>query len=473
MFHSITEPADMIHRMLNRSFPMVPRILRMAIVATAAVTVVGACSLSDIVGDPSSDSENTVSPDAVKTPEGALAFYRGVVQLQALAFGTSVQVTGLLTDELSDVGHAEGDPVDYRGLPATGASDADGLYIRLQAVRANARQARGILPAYAPALPPSHVGNLYAIEGMADVMLADVFCSGIPLSTVDYGGDFTPRPGSSTADVYRAAIALFDSAVAASGDSARIRDFARVGKGRALNALGEFAAAASAVHDVPTEYAYYVEYQYPQSGNIFRRDAASGRYDATFVVSDREGGIGLPYGSESDPRTATARGPDISNARIPLYVTEKYDSTGSAPIVLASGIEARLIEAEAALRAGSSSWLTILNTLRTSSGLVGLDTLHDLGSDSARVTLLFTERAHWLFLTGHRQSDLRRLVRPVSAGGFGRPQQTVYPSGLYMGGATGAAITPPNIYGTDVNAPVPSSEQERNPLYHGCINRQA
>ena len=49
-------------------------------------------------------------------------------------------------------------------------------------------------------------GTLYAFEGYAELWLADFFCSGVPLSTLDYGQDFTYRAGSTTAQLYQAAI---------------------------------------------------------------------------------------------------------------------------------------------------------------------------------------------------------------------------------------------------------------------------
>src|SRR5690606_40849192 len=41
--------------------------------------------------------------------------------------------------------------------------------------------------------------------------------------------------------------------------------------------------------------------------------------------------------------------------------------------------------------------------------LPGLPPLEDPGTDEARVDLLFQERAYWLFLTGRRHADMRRL----------------------------------------------------------------
>jgi hypothetical protein len=157
-----------------------------------------------------------------------------------------------------------------------------------------------------------------------------------------------------------------------------------------------------------------------------------------------------------------------------------------APLVLASGVEARLIEAEAALQSGSATWLSILNTLRTSGsfttapssdpdsvgvidttwhagtgGVGGLRPLTDPGSDSARVTLLFHERAYWLFLTGERQGDLRRLVR-----NYGRDPETVYPTGAYPIG-----VQLPQ-YGRDVSVNI-SQDEYLNPKFTGCLSRGA
>jgi hypothetical protein len=143
-----------------------------------------------------------------------------------------------------------------------------------------------------------------------------------------------------------------------------------------------------------------------------------------------------------------------------------------------------LIEAEAALRLqppGSAEWLTRLNALRTDGtfdtqqnddgttttlwhagrgGVPGLAPLPDPGSPAAQVDLLFRERAFWLYLTGRRQGDLRRLIRQ-----YHRPPETVYPSGFYPGGSGG--------YGSALVLPVPDSERANNPQYTGCFHRDA
>ena len=112
-----------------------------------------------------------------------------------------------------------------------------------------------------------------------------------------------------------------------------------------------------------------------------------------------------------------------------VYVASLTTAGGYAPITVASGVEAQLIRAEAALQpggAGVTSWLTLLNQLRSTAPIPGttqpqptlLPPLSDPGSglvgsaaDSARLALTFNERAAWLYMTGHRQGDLRRRVR--------------------------------------------------------------
>ncbi len=110
----------------------------------------------------------------------------------------------------------------------------------------------------------------------------------------------------------------------------------------------------------------------------------------------------------------------------------------TAPVPLADGIEARLIEAEAQLQAGDRSGMTTtLNDLRQSFPDFGLGNLSTPGTQAEAVDLLFSERAFWLYATGHRLGDMRRLVRPLPTG-YGLAVNTVFPNGAYhKGGVTG------------------------------------
>ena len=77
------------------------------------------------------------------------------------------------------------------------------------------------------------------------------------------------------------------------------------------------------------------------------------------------------------------------------------------------------------------------------------------------MNLIFRERAFWMFSTGHRVGDMRRLIKF-----YGRPAETVFPTGAWHKGGP---------YGTDVNFPVPQAEENNPNLVKGqnCTDRAA
>jgi hypothetical protein len=464
----------------------------------AFLVIAGTLACSDLGGTGPLPA-GVQDPKTFETREGALSLYRTTLvdfqrgRTQGGAFTNTVIEGGLLSDEFES-GFLGGSPFFYSRFGLNSAevkvftNDSRNLqeqvtevntdihttsYNILQSTRGSARLAIGALMAYAPDESPALRGHLYAIAGYAELLLADLFCSGVPLSTVEFGGDFIYQPGSRTEVIYARAVALFDTAISLSADSARILNLARVGKARALLNLGRYAEIPEVVNDVPDDF----RYEFPivwGTGPVFATQHIS--------VSDREGGQGLPYRSWNDPRTPTYARAQNQFQRTVYFPSKYQSSNGVSTGRLASGVEARLMQAEAALNAGSPMWLTLLNALRTDGtftttpnpnspggvdttwnagigGVAGLRPLTDPGSDTARVTLLYTERAAWLFATGHRQGDLRRLVR-----NYQRPADAVYPSGAY-----GAYF---DRYGTDVNLPIPPKER-LNPRFTGCINRDA
>jgi hypothetical protein len=145
----------------------------------------------------------------------------------------------------------------------------------------------------------------------------------------------------------------------------------------------------------------------------------------------------------------------------------------SATVVLADGVEARLIEAENQQRTGGD-YLVTLNTLRAAlptlitnaalpaafspPAIAALPPMSRPAAASAEVDQVFRERAYWMFLTGHRLGDLRRLVRQ-----YGRNAEAVFPTGAFHKGGA---------YGVDVNYPVPFIETN-NSKFVACIDRNA
>src|SRR5262249_12662062 len=108
------------------------------------------------------------------------------------------------------------------------------------------------------------------------------------------------------------------------------------------------------------------------------------------------------------------------------FVLEADSLWGQVTAVhVADGIDARLIEAEAALKAGNAAgMLSILNALRAAPQQLTAPAPPNTGvttpvmaaltlpsTADAQVNLLFREKAFWTFSRGQRLGDLRRLIR--------------------------------------------------------------
>jgi hypothetical protein len=84
-----------------------------------------------------------------------------------------------------------------------------------------------------------------------------------------------------------------------------------------------------------------------------------------------------------------------------------------------------------------------------------------LASDDLREDVMFRERAFWLYGTGHRFGDMRRLVRQYT-----RPHQVVFPIGYRSFPRLQSFL-----YSEWPNLALPQEEKQGNPLFRGCLNR--
>jgi len=313
---------------------------------------------------------------------------------------------------------------------------------------------------------------MLALSGMTYVYFAENYCSAVPFSERQPDGSILYGQPLATNAILDRAISRFDSALvvtatASPGDTLlrpRVRNLALVGKGRALLDKADFAGAAAAVASVPANFSYSTFHSLAtdrQRNGVFVFNNQTPNGTGRFSVSDGEGTNGLNFRSAADPRVvAPQNGKGFDNAS-PLYVLQKYTSATS-PVHVADGTEARLIAAEAQRQAGDGpGMVTSLNALRAdaaNNGGFNLAALGDPGpspNDSLRVDLLFRERAFWLFATGHRLGDLRRLARAP----YSRAVATIYPIGVYTHTNT--------VYGNNTELPVPFSERN-NPNFTGC-----
>lgn len=404
------------------------------------------------------------------------------------------------------------DVADKRSLqPPVLGNISDAAYGFLHQARFNARRAYGVVDQFSTsqtaAADAVTKAQLRTIEGYVYVTFSEGWCGAVPFSrlpdtgpidpsAIDFGVSLTTRQMNDTA------LLRFNEALVLDANN----KLAKVGKGRALLNLGRYAEAASAVFSVPDTARFLIEHSTNVSAenNPVNSLQANGRYG----ISNLEGGLdstgaplrpdasapllaaasaeGLPYRALRDPRIpwqARAGNGRCFSSSVFCWLNNNYPDYG-ADIPLASGVEARLIEAEAALQAGDTVlMLTKLDTLRANStaliarlypnqkpGFVAnpLTPLTDPATAgmtaaekfAARRDLVFRERALWMFNTGHRLGDLRRLIR-----NYGLTSAQVFPSGPHFRGGT---------YGNDVAYPVPFSETN-NPQYvpAACVNTAA
>jgi hypothetical protein len=403
------------------------------------------------------DAPDLVQPGDLANPQGAAARYVGAKVLFARAYNgndinislSGVVATGLLTDEMGDVSGVV-QTLDERAELNDGSPL--GYFGGLAQARLNLFAARFALGQFAPD-PPSRIGEVLALAGFTEVLFAEHFCSGVPLVQISDGLPVAYGEPLTGAEMFQQAIQEFDSATVYAPGDPDIAALAQVGRARALLGLGQFAEAGAAVAGVPTAFEYDVEH----AGVSDPNQAYAGFTGPIVTLSDSEGGNGLNFRSAGDPRlpvvpTGTSRTGESTFGPATLVA----QGVG-APTPLASGIEARLIQAETALQAGDTvQWLAEVNEARATRADLPAFTTYPGGQD-AKVDLLFRERAFWLYGTGHRLGDLRRLVRQ-----YGRPGTSVFPTGAYASGQT---------YGEAYTLSLSDLDEGRNPNYRGCLDR--
>jgi hypothetical protein len=422
--------------------------------------VLAACTGLLDVKDP-----DIINPGDVNNPDGAIAAYNGAIGDFAFSNdgdngGTEGQilVSGVMSDEFVDV---ETFPTrieyDSRAINEVNGT-LNAVYFNLHKARVALEGAAGALQQFAPT-PDSRVGEMLALAGMTYVYFAENYCSAVPFSARQPDGSITYGLPSTTTQILDRAIARFDSAMVVTTAPAIVR-LASIGKGRALLDKGDFTGAAAAVATV-TAGAYQTAHSAStdrQKNGVYAFNHQAPNGTQRFSVSDVEGTNGLNFRGAADPRVvATLNGKGFDNSS-DLYELSKYVSNAS-PVPVATYVEARLIRAEAALHGATpAAAIDTLNAIRADSpnngGFTTLTPLVDPVTTSARENLLFRERAFWLYATGHRLGDLRRLARAP----YSRAPTSIYPVGPYPKGT---------VYGANTELPVPFDERN-NPNFTGC-----
>jgi starch-binding outer membrane protein, SusD/RagB family len=474
--------------------------VRAALAATLLAGVLAACDQDKLLTVPTPDvvlPQDIVGRAALPSAFAAavgdfqLAYAGGYgAQLPLLDYNEGLaQITALMTDEMLNAEtYNTRIEIDRRAITNINSSTLQTFQVAQQA-RATADLVAGRYREFDPD-NPQHA-EVQALAAFMHVMFAESYCNGVPTSRVLPDGSFEYGAPQSGTQLLTTAVAKFDSAitvaVAAGAEGSEALNLARIGKGRALLDLGQYAEAAAAVAAVPSSFQYDIEHS-ETTGRQNNAFFAFNYLESRFTIADREGINGLPFVTLDDPRAPVFLAADLFgenyefgfDGSTPLYFTTKYRDYKS-PTPLALGAEARLIEAEVALKNGdAATFLAKLNEARAEAptypsdpGTTSLDrpkppalTAADVPATAqGRLDLLFRERALALFLTGHRIGDLRRLTYQ-----YGRAPESVWPTGPYQDDNPDKQGT---NYGADVNLPIPQ-EESNNPSFTGqCTNRSA
>src|SRR5215831_1555670 len=464
-----------------------------AVAACAAIASISACNIKNELLQPQNpgivdQSSVGTAAAAAALKVGAMGRLKWVVSDPGVSgfAGSSIwEASALMTDEFmnSDFQNSQND-LDARTVtPDNGASN----YSRTTQARGSIRDAIKAEQRYEPA-KTADIGELYMAMGFIEMTLAENFCNGIPLGSIPATGivnysqpDFKPL---TNAEVYTEAVAHYDTALAILGsatdaNTVAVRQATLIAKARTLVDEGQYAAAAALVPTsvVATPYQYLFITQGSSNSDdlgFWTLNNSVGRYsvgDSSVVFAGKTFTTvnAIPFASMKDPRvpviTGASQGLQAEDGATPFFLQQVYAKRDD-PIPMVSGLDARLIEAEAKLNTGDyAGMMTILNALRTAppksgnfqaAAMAAIPTTP--ATKDAALDLFFREKALWQFARGYRLSDLRRLVRQ-----YGRTQDKVFPSGSQYKGVP---------YGQDVNFPVPDAERP-NPQFSGCFDRKA
>ena len=455
------------------------KISRVALVVLAEMITIttGCTSFKDQLLEP--QQPGVISPDQVQSATAADALRKGALSRLRLATvgGESIWLlAGLMTDEWkSGDTFSQRNETDQR-IVQTNNANVSAMYVTEHRARGAAYDALASLRQFIPDTL-SKQAQMYWVMGYAELGLAENFCNGVPYGTTVDGVPVYTDPLTS-AQGFALALTHLDSALAltAATDTFTVsmRNAIQITRARTLVNLGgsaNFALAAAAAANVPTTYQYLQTFSLTTADNAIWSLNNSGKRWVVGDSFDTGGRIfnAIPFASANDPRVPKT-GSTINSSLLKSFDTNTWlVSQGiygrSDPVPLATGIDARLVEAEAKLQANDiPGMMTILNALRTTSQKIGVFAVPVMAAlpapttQSDAIDLYFREKAFWAFSRGQRLGDLRRLIRQ-----YGRTQDQVFPTGQFFKGAT---------YGTDVNFPV-TTDETPNPKWTGCIDRKA
>lgn len=418
------------------------RPLRVAPLLAGAALLVAACDTDRLL---QVETPSRLAEDSFLVPQNAALMVASAVADYECALGAHVVASGLAAGELADATQTAArwtyDRRDVQPVEAqysTASCVGIGVYTPVATARFTADQAFRRLSGWTDAQVANRQQLLAAsaaYAGHALVLMAEGFCS----AAIDLGPELT------SAQLLDTAIARFTTALtsAQAANNAALVNLALVGRARARLGRGDLPGAAADAQQVPLAFVVNAA----SGTNADRRNNRVWQQNnVALAVTVAPAYRALTVGTTPDPRVRVT---DLNRTAADqvnrLFTQTKYTAL-DAPIPIATGIEARLILAEAVAASDPARAVQLLNELRARPGVA----LRALTADEERdlVATIFEERRRELFLQGTRWFDLRRgNLSLVPAAG------TAYPKG--------------GSYGTQRCWPLPDVERAANPNIPG------
>lgn len=409
---------------------------------------------------------DVVTPDVLEDPDAIPLVINGVTGDFQEALDDFVRYTALFTDEMILAGtFPTRIDVDERMVqrdPDNTTLTTD-LYEPLHVARASADRGAAEFEealadpefadfedALAEGIALSH---LYG--GYARLFFAELYCGAV----LEENG-----PVVSSDQAAEAAVERFQAARAAAQNAGLgdVETAALIGEARALAWLAQLDQAAMTVASVATDFVFYGEYSAnvnDQWNEMFAFAWGRSPFTLRWTVGDGTAGNRhnerWPYFEEWLDQGLLVDDPDGFEAveiGIPIALQLVYD-VSSRPVVLASGWEARMIQAEAMLRAGDAEGAQdLVNGLLSDPSanpmtqvnpdleLGAFEPVSFTGDPANDLAQLAGARAAGLWLTGERQATLRRFAE--------RDGIDLYPAGTQ---------------GNDTSFPIVQQEIDNNP----------
>lgn len=373
-------------------------------VLLASLAVSGCETLLDVEENP-----KEVPAEALDDPDALQARLIGAEADFWLSYDMFIVYQGLFTDELLDATGV--DQVEERRVqPSNGLIGAvdespegiDGLWTPVQrAVATTDLLQEDILAGSFPDQIPNpqnspELARMSMFNGYAKLALGEAFC------TTAFGGT---GPELTSQETYQLAEEEFTLAIDATNAGRDVRLAALVGRSRARLQQGELDGALQDARQVPLDWEFvgsvYSTNSQKEQNDIWNMLTDSQRFSVDSVFRPP---LTIDDTDKVDPRLDIFQDPNdpfAIDGVTELWQIRKY-SFPTAPIRLASGVEAQYIVAEIE---GGQTAVDIINRVREFQGIE-----EDFQSSDSDEILrkVISERSRSLFMEGNRMGNLRR-----------------------------------------------------------------